>query len=58
MVHNVAATEQRERDYEDIRKGHQLLALQVLRIGKYVGIFEVNSESPFPDEKLARIGIV
>jgi predicted NACHT family NTPase len=38
-VHNVAATEQRERDYENIRKGHQLLALQVLHIEKHVDIF-------------------
>jgi hypothetical protein len=58
MGHNVAATEQRERDYENIRKRHQLLALQMLHIEKHVDIFEVNSESPFQDEKLARIGIV
>jgi hypothetical protein len=58
MGHNVAATVQRECDYEDIRKEHQLLALQVLHIEKRVGISEVSSESSFSDEKLARIGIV
>jgi shikimate kinase len=58
MGHNVAATDQRERDYENIRKRHQLLALQVLRIEKHVDIFEVNSEFPFQDEKLARICIL
>jgi len=55
---NVAAEEQRERDFSTVREEHQCLAFQMLFPKEVIGIFKDNRQSAFKPKQLARYGIV
>jgi hypothetical protein len=55
---NMAAEEQRERDLKCIEFEHQRLALLALFTEDQMASLHIDHHSTFPDEQLARIGIV
>jgi len=54
---NMAVKEQQKRDFKRIKSEHQVLALKALFTEDQVALLQIDNDSPFSDEELARIGI-
>jgi ankyrin repeat protein len=54
---NMAVKEQQKRYFECIESEHQVLALKALFTEDQVALLQIDDDSPFSDEELARIGI-